>query len=74
MKLLQRLNVMNQLKKLIISILQILGIQLKKLTVTQKPIKLKRIINYQDHDTYITTQEFNKLTSENFSARFAQAN
>ena len=27
-----------------------------------------------DHDKYITTPEFNKLTAENFLARFAQAN
>ena len=27
-----------------------------------------------DHDQYFTTQEFNKWTSENFSARLAQAN
>ena len=27
-----------------------------------------------DHDNYITTQEFNKLTRDNFTARFAQAN
>ena len=27
-----------------------------------------------DHDKYITTQEFNKLTSDNFNARIAQAN
>ena len=27
-----------------------------------------------DHDKYITTQEFNKLTSENISATLAQAN
>ena len=27
-----------------------------------------------DHDQYITTQEFNKLTSENFAARSAQGN
>ena len=26
------------------------------------------------HDKYITTQEFNKLTEENFTARLAQAN
>ena len=26
------------------------------------------------HDKYITTQEFNKLTAENFTARLAQAN
>ena len=27
-----------------------------------------------DHDKYITTQEFNKLTSENLTARIAQEN
>ena len=27
-----------------------------------------------DHDKYITTQEFNKLTAENFTARLKQAN
>ena len=27
-----------------------------------------------DHDKYITTQEFNKLTSENFTAMLKQAN
>ena len=27
-----------------------------------------------DHDTYITTSEFNKLTAENVAARLAQAN
>ena len=29
---------------------------------------------YHDHDKYITTQEFNKLTSEKLTARLAQAN
>ena len=33
----------------------------------------KKITNH-DHDKYITTQEFNKLTSDNFTARLAQAN
>ena len=27
-----------------------------------------------DHDNYITTQEFSKLTSENFAVRLVQAN
>ena len=27
-----------------------------------------------DHDKYITTQEFNKLTAENFTTRLKQAN
>ena len=33
-----------------------------------------KIIIDHDRDKYITTQEFNKLTSENFSARLAQGN
>ena len=28
----------------------------------------------RDHDKYITTQEFNKLTAENFTTRLKQAN
>ena len=31
-------------------------------------------ITDHDHDKNITTPEFNKLTSENFAARSAQAN
>ena len=49
-------------------------IQSKKLTITQKLVKLKKkITTDRDHDKYITTQEF-KLISENFTARLAQAN
>ena len=33
-----------------------------------------KITTDRDHDKYITTQEFNKLTSQNFNARFKQAN
>ena len=33
----------------------------------------KKITDY-DHDKYITTQEFNKLTAEDITARLAQAN
>ena len=33
----------------------------------------KKITDYS-HDKYITTQEFNKLTAENFAARLSQAN
>ena len=36
-------------------------------------IKNEITTNY-DHDKYITTQEFNKITSENFTARLKQAN
>ena len=31
-------------------------------------------VKISDHDKYITTSEFNKLTTENFAARLAQAN
>ena len=33
-----------------------------------------KITTGNDHDKYITTQEFNKLTSENFTARLKQTN
>ena len=33
-----------------------------------------KITTDHDHDKYITTQEFNKLTSENFNERLKQAN
>ena len=33
-----------------------------------------KITTDHDHEKHITTQEFNKLTSENFAARLAQAN
>ena len=36
-------------------------------------MKLK-ITTYCDYDKYITTQEFNKLTAGDFTARLAQAN
>ena len=32
-----------------------------------------KIIDH-NHDKYITTPEFNKLTAQNFAARLAQAN
>ena len=32
-----------------------------------------KITTDHDHDKYITTKEFNKLSSENFTARLAQA-
>ena len=33
-----------------------------------------KITTDHDHDKYITTQEFNKLTAESFTARLAKAN
>ena len=47
---------------------------LQKLTMTQKLMKLKRKVTNHTHDKYITTPEFNKLTTENFAARLAQEN
>ena len=45
------------------------------MTITQKLVKLKtKIATDHDHDKYFTTQEFSKLTSENFTARLNQAN
>ena len=37
-------------------------------------MKLKKKTTNHDHDKHITTQEFNKLTSKNFTARLKQAN
>ena len=44
------------------------------MTVTQKLVKLKTklLLADHDHDKYITTQELNKLTFENFAARLTQ--
>ena len=43
--------------------------------VTEKLVKLKKKITADhDHGKYITTQEFNKLAAEHFTARLAQAN
>ena len=64
---------MNSLKKLTLFRQLILVIQLKKLTITKKFLKLKRknlIIN--NYGKYITTQEFNMLTADDFAARLAQ--
>ena len=41
----------------------------KKLNTTEKLIKLKRNTYHNYYKRYITTQEFNKLTSERFAAR-----
>ena len=37
-------------------------------------MKLKKINDHDHSNKYITTQEFNKLTSKNFAARLTQAN
>ena len=51
-----------------------LVIQSKNLTIAEKISEIEnRITTDHDHSQYITTQEV-KLTSENFTARLAQAN
>ena len=46
----------------------------KKTYYNSKISEIKKKITDHDHDKYITTPEFNKLTAENFAARLAQAN
>ena len=40
----------------------------KKLTITQKLLKLKSKILDRDYRKHITTQKFNKLMADNFAA------
>ena len=42
--------------------------------MTQKLVKLKKNILDHDHAKYSTTQELNKLTAENLTARLKKAN
>ena len=61
---------MNRLKKLTLFRLPILVIYSWKLTITQKITENeKKITDYGHNNKYITTHEFNKLTSENFASR-----
>ena len=64
---------MNQLKKLIILVLLILVIQFKN-TDNTKISEIENKINDHNHTKYSTTQEFIKLTSENFAVRLKQTN
>ena len=43
-------------------------------TQSEKYNEIEKKIKGRDHDKYITTPEFNKLTSENFAARLRQEN
>ena len=52
-----------------------LVIQSRKLTITQKLVKLKiKITIDHDHNKYSPTQKINKVTEVNFTARLAQTN
>ena len=46
----------------------------KKTDYNTKVNEIEKIITDHDHDKYITSPEFNKLTAENFAARLTQAN
>ena len=62
----------NWLKEFMLVILLMQVIQLKKLTITQKFLKLKKNID-RNHDQYITAQEYDKLTSDNFKSRLTES-
>ena len=46
----------------------------KKTDYDTKITEIEKKLSDHNHDKYITTPEFNKLTAENFAARLAQAN
>ena len=46
----------------------------KNIDYNTKISEIEKKITDHNHDKYITTPEFNKLTAENFAARLAQAN
>ena len=46
----------------------------KKTDYNTKISEIENKVSDHDHDKYITTSEFNKLTAENFKARLSQAN
>ena len=47
---------------------------MKKADHDTKTSDTEKKIAVHDHDKYITTSEFNKLTTDNFNARLAQTN
>ena len=47
---------------------------MKNTNYNTKISEIERKVSDHNHDKYITTPEFNKLTTENFKARSAQAN
>ena len=50
------------------------GDLVQKTDYNTKIYEIEEKINNHDHDKYITTQEFNKLTLENFDIRLKQVN
>ena len=64
------------MKKLVILIVLVISTSnlVKKVDYNTKINEIEKKIADHYHDKYITTQEFIKLTSENFAATLAQAN
>ena len=46
----------------------------KKTGYNTETSEIENKVSDHDHDKYITTSEFNKLSTENFKARLAQPN
>ena len=46
----------------------------KKTDCNTKISEIENKVSDDDHDEYITTSKFNKLTTENFRARLSQGN
>ena len=51
----------------------IAGSLVKKAGCNMKIAEIEKKILYHNHGKYITTEEFNKLTADNFAPRIAQA-
>ena len=64
---------MNQLKKLMLFRLLTPVIQFQKSGYNTKIAEIEKKLLGHDHDKYITTQEYNKLTTEKCTARLTQA-
>ena len=47
---------------------------IKKTDYDVKTLDIEKKVTDHDHDKYISTSEFNKLTTENFKSILAQAN
>ena len=72
MMLLKRLNMINWLKNL--TLFRLLTLVHYLDYYTQKINEIEKKITDHDLDKNITTQEFKKLTADNFAARIKQAN
>ena len=72
MMLLKRMNIKNSLKKNAVQTTDISSDFVKKTDYSKKINEIENKITDHDHGKHITTQEFNKLTANNFAARLEQ--